>query len=444
MTVSPLHDDPPPTEPGMVSVDLDPHGRLERLIVVPPEQDVAAPLGTEPDWSAAFKAADLDLASLKPVEPQWNPPIGADRRAAWAGACPDDPTVPIRIEAAAYRGRPVFFRVIYPWTMPTGALEARTSLPLRVSAAMLSGLVLIVLFAAGLIARRNVRLGRGDRKGAFRLALLMFALGSVAALLKGHYVASADMIGRTLLSNVFPLFIAAAVWVLYLAMEPYLRRIWPQTIVSWVRLLDGRVRDPLVAGHVLVGLVFGVALRLLDQSYQLLCERLGLASGLSDMFSGPPIDVALAGLSDMRGAVSNLFVCTVAALILPLGTILLLLLFRMALRRDWLAIVTWTIVGSVTAVPPGFNPVALILWGTAGSALFLVALFRFGLVTVWAAVLTAILLAAFPLTPDPSSWYFTRTLLVLVMLGTIAWLGFRLAVVGAQAKRLAAAAQMTS
>jgi len=327
--------------------------------------------------------------------------------------------------------------------MPTGALEAGTSLPLRISAAMLSGLVLIVLFAAGLIARRNVRLGRGDRKGAFRLALLMFALGSVAALLKGHYVASADMIGRTLLSNVFPLFVAASVWVFYLAMEPYLRRIWPQTMVSWVRLLDGRVRDPLVARHVLVGLVFGVAFRLLDQSYQLLCERLGLASGLSDMFSGPPIDVALAGLSDMRSAVSNLFVCSVAALIFPLGTILLLLLFRMALRRDWLAIVTWTLVVSVTAVPPGFDPAALILWGTAGSALFLLALFRCGLVTVWTAVLTVMLLTAFPLTADPSSWYFTRTLLVLVMLGTIAWLGFRLAVVGAQAKRLAAAAQMT-
>jgi hypothetical protein len=426
----PRYEDPPPTQPGMVSIDLDPRGRLERFTAVPPERDETAPAGAEVDWPLALKAAGLDLASLRPVESRWVPPVGADRRTAWEGVCPDDPSVPIRIEAAAYRGRPVFFRVIYPWTTPLGAPEEKPPLLLRISAAMFGALVLTILLAAGLIARRNVRLGRGDRKGAFRLSLFVFALGSVSALLGNHYAAADDMISRTLSSTAFPLLIAAIVWVFYLAMEPYLRRIWPQMIVSWVRLLDGRLRDPLVARDVFLGLVFGVASRLLDQSAQLLFERLGLAFGITDLFTGPPIGLALAGVSYVRAAVSNLLATSVAGLIISLGILLLLLLLRMIFRRDWIAMAACFVVLIATGIHPGFDPLALIAWQASSLALSLFVLFRFGLLAVLASSLSAIWLVTFPLTPDPSSWFFSRTLIVLVALGAIAWLGFRTAVFG--------------
>jgi serine/threonine-protein kinase len=444
MTRYPTHDDPPATEPGTVSVDLDPQGRLERLVAALPERDEGSSAAPDPDWSVALRAAGLDAGSLKPIEPQWTPPVGADRRAAWEGTCPGDPSVPIRIEAAAYRGRPVFFRVIYPWTTPEEMAGAGSNVLLRISAAMLSVLMLVVILAAAFIARRNVRLGRGDRKGALRLATFVFALGGVASLLAGHYVASVATIPHTIWANALPLLIAATVWVFYLAMEPYLRRIWPQTIVSWVRLLDGRLRDPLVARDVFVGLVLGVGLRLLDQSFQLLCERLGRASGITDMFAGPPIEVALTGLIDLRHALSTLLICVGAALVLPLATVLLLLLFRILSRRDWIAILVWVVVADVTAIPPGFDPLALIVWSTIGGAIFLLALFRFGLLTVCAATLTSIWLTVFPLTFAASSWYFSRTLLVLIALGTIAWFGFRVSILGSQARRVALGAGAAS
>lgn len=39
-----------------------------------------------------------------------------------------------------------------------------------------------------------------------------------------------------------------------MAVEPIVRRNWPDSLVSWARLTAGRYRDPLVASHVLAGL----------------------------------------------------------------------------------------------------------------------------------------------------------------------------------------------
>ena len=51
---------------------------------------------------------------------------------------------------------------------------------------------------------------------------------------------------------------ATVVWVLYMALEPYLRRRLPQSLISWTRILSGEFRDPLVAGHILAGAALGV------------------------------------------------------------------------------------------------------------------------------------------------------------------------------------------
>ena len=48
----------------------------------------------------------------------------ANSRAAWTGAFPELPKIPIRIEAAAYRGKPIAFRIVWPWTTPTRQKEA--------------------------------------------------------------------------------------------------------------------------------------------------------------------------------------------------------------------------------------------------------------------------------------------------------------------------------
>ena len=52
--------------------------------------------------------------------------------------------------------------------------------------------------------------------------------------------------------------VPALVWLLYIALEPHLRRVWPETMIGWSRLLAGSVRDPLVGRDVLVGVLIAI------------------------------------------------------------------------------------------------------------------------------------------------------------------------------------------
>ena len=48
-------------------------------------------------------------------------------------------------------------------------------------------------------------------------------------------------------------YLMCLVWIFYMALEPYVRRIWPEMVISWSRLLAGRWFDPLVGRDVLAG-----------------------------------------------------------------------------------------------------------------------------------------------------------------------------------------------
>ena len=103
--------DPPVSEPGGVLVRLDPLGRLRQLIAIPDETEVPS----EPSWQRLFALAEFDPQDFSPAEPQGVPPVVNDRRAAWEGTEPES-GLPVRIEAAAFEGRPVYFQMQWPWT----------------------------------------------------------------------------------------------------------------------------------------------------------------------------------------------------------------------------------------------------------------------------------------------------------------------------------------
>ena len=94
----------------MAGVSYDLRGRLVSLYIVPPQNEKPAVPALEgaaaPDWSALFAEAKLDPGAFAPVAPPWTPPFFCDARAAWEGAWPSRPDVPLRVEAASYRGRP--------------------------------------------------------------------------------------------------------------------------------------------------------------------------------------------------------------------------------------------------------------------------------------------------------------------------------------------------
>src|SRR6185295_20405547 len=58
----------------------------------------------------------------------------------------------------------------------------------------------------------------------------------------------------------FAVFSGAYLWILYVALEPFVRKSWPGWIISWSRLLGGDYRDPLVGRDLLIGVVFGAGI----------------------------------------------------------------------------------------------------------------------------------------------------------------------------------------
>ena len=230
----------------MAGVTYDMSGRLLRFYAIPPQLE-SDPAGAPaaPDWTRLFAEARLDPGAFRPVTPRWTPLFHTDARAAWEGAWPERKDLTIRVEAAAYRGRPVWFEVIPPWTKPERM--GGYAWPKGKLAKQLSFLALTVLLmgAASFMARRNIVLGRGDRRGAFRVALLLFALGLVSWVLGAHHVADSNaQMGLLARGAGLVLLEATLVWLFYLAVEPYARRLRPWTLVSWTRLLGGGARGP--------------------------------------------------------------------------------------------------------------------------------------------------------------------------------------------------------
>ena len=170
----PTQDDPPLVLSEMRLVRLDAHGRLVEFHSIPPQVEEPAATDVAARLDTAVRAAGLMPAAFHDVAPQWTPRGLADARRAWEGPLPDVPDVTVRIEAAAYRGRPIFFSVLPPWTTPGRMVQPPRSATGRVLTAFSVVIAFAILAVAALLARRHLRTGRGDRQGAFRTAAVTF------------------------------------------------------------------------------------------------------------------------------------------------------------------------------------------------------------------------------------------------------------------------------
>lgn len=239
------------SRPGTTSARIDQRGRLVSLSVLPARDWPARPL----DWNALLTAAGLDAAKLTATTPRHLPSSPTDARVAWSGRHPDDGT-PIHVEAAAWRGTPVFLQISGPWESATLANVPFSSVRLAVFA---TALLVAVILVGLLLAWRNMRLRRGDRAGAFKVALMMLGLNLTAELLIADHQPAGlheiDVLRRALESS---LLWAAVVYVLYLALEPFVRRRWPDHLIASGRLLAGNARDPMVGRDVLIGVLAGL------------------------------------------------------------------------------------------------------------------------------------------------------------------------------------------
>jgi serine/threonine-protein kinase len=414
---------PPPRE-GDIRLTLDLEGRLLHFVAEPPPVSHAVEPERSVDWSVLFGAARLDIADFEPTEPTIQPPVFADVRRAWKGTLPHLGDLPARVEAATLHGRPVFFQTVTPcdptWSEQTRL--AREATPFD-EAAQMSGLGVLLAILAGAIflAHRNWRLDRGDRKGALRLVGYLLALRMAHWAVTGHHVTDlGEEIGSMIVVLGGALLIAALTWLLYLALEPYARKLWPEALVSWSRLLAGRLRDPLVGRDLLFGFAIAVGVIALESLPVLVAPALGLPPPA-------PKSWGIAALAGGRWAFGELFAVQLVSLSAPFVNVLLFLLLRILLRKPWLAAIAFCAIGSVFsafgyleiggAASPGLMALGCIE-GAITSVLLLVVIMRFGVVSTVAFYLMANLVASYPITLDASAPFFATSLLaMLVILG---------------------------
>src|SRR4029077_1347106 len=158
----------------------------------------------------------------------------------------------------ARRAKPVFFALIGPWTKPQRMNQAERTRADKTSQIIGLSIALVIFAGSIFLAHRNYSRGKGDRQGALRLASLVFTLELSICLFRSHFVPTLGTAGVILFAVSTGLFVSGFIWVLYLALEPYVRRNWPQMIISWTRFISGRLRDPLVGRDLLFGILLGI------------------------------------------------------------------------------------------------------------------------------------------------------------------------------------------
>ena len=415
-------DDPPEEVSGMLLLFLDARGQLMRLQGVPPQLEEGLPATTTPDWNALFILAGLDPARFTPVAPRWVPTEAFDARAAWEGTRPEAPDLKLHVTAAAFHGQVTYFGVFGPWIRPYREKEAEQSAAARV--ALFVGISLFVFIAMGVLyfARRNVREGRGDSKGALRVSTAVAIAAMMAWALHTHYVASAEQLPLFFNGLAASLLAGFAAWGLYISLEPFVRRRKPQLLISWSRLLAGQYRDPLVGRDLLAGGCGGALLAL----------ALFIDNAIPHWFNFPgetPISLASSALGPPRMVLSMIVSIILSSVVSSLSVLTVLFLVRVLVRNEWVSIAI-TFVFLVLQGLGGENfklefPLALL---SAGIVVFM--LVRFGMLALFFAQFFVNLILATPFTLDFGRWYAGRGLiLVLLMVGTWLW-GLRLALGG--------------
>ena len=425
-------DDPSPEE-GDALVVTDLRGRLRYLRVVGRRPESTTGSSGVADATGLFRAAGLDVGAFRPTGPVGGLPVFAEQRLAWIGPMAGGGDLEVRVETAFVGNRPVFFECVYPFrsyweraghVSPSTAEElARNDGLLK--RALWGAFVLSILLVPGVLALRNLQSGRGDRRGATRLAAFVFIVRFGWWVLAAHHVPDLwneiDLLAGALARS---LFVGAAAWVLYVAIEPHARRVWPSTLVSWSRLLEGRFGDALVGRDLLFGLTISALSAPIQLLYFMVPRWLEWPSPPTPMphrawaFFAPSADPLLGA----RDAAAQVGAALMGGVWAALSMLALLIVMLALFRKRWLAL-------SVLVVFIALNHWAVhftdyhwlgITVGLFSATLFCLIFVRFGLLAVTAVAFNDLLFWTSPLTDDPSAPYFGTSLFALAVMAALA------------------------
>lgn len=210
----------------------------------------------------------------------------------------------------------------------------------------------------------------------------------------------------------FTLCWATILWLLYIALEPFVRRRWPETLISWTRILSGRFRDPRVGRDILVGGFAAMGFLALSSVVNLE-SWLGYAPSIPDAGSVETLQ------QDLKFSLGFLLDLPIHAITAGMLVVFIMLLLRILLRKQSLAAAVFILIFAVPGAADADHPLLSLPFGLILGILLVILFLRFGLL----AGIAAIAFLAFSnmvTTTHFSSWTSTSTLVALVAF--LAWI----------------------
>jgi predicted Ser/Thr protein kinase len=416
-------DAPPVRLSGMVQEFFSADGRLMGFLAVPPQQDTSTDAAPAADWAPLFAAAGFNPKNFHSAPPQWTPLVTSDAREAWLGTWPGHPDLTLRIEAAAYRGKPVYFELVSAWDTPDRMREDQHTTGQKIQTGIGIGFLTLVIALGVVLARKNVRAGRSDWKGAGRIALFAFLMTLVSGILFAHHIPTLGELSLLLMILGWALIVAGAVWLLYVALEPHVRKRWPSSLISWSRLLAGEVLDAVVGRDLLVGGLTGILWAVVLRIRNLIPEWTGKTP------DPPDSTIDFVTLNGIHITVGDILLNVVLFLCWSLALFFLFFVVRLVLRKEWIAVVVTL---ALMAIPSlfGEHPVEGVVEDFLIYGIALALLLRFGLLALVIAFCMNNVLLAYPLTGHLTEWYAQPTIVVLTVITALAMFGFYTSTVG--------------
>jgi serine/threonine-protein kinase len=406
--------DPAPYYSGEVSVALDTKGRLVSFSEIPPEKGDPPSGDPAPNWDPFWQAASLSPERVTPIPALWTPDVAADRSFAWKGEAQG---YTFEVHAASRGGKPVFFQLFRPDEPPARMVEIWRPGGNRFAAIVFGILGAATLLFSLYFAYLHLRSGRGDRRGALRFAFTSYAVGFIFLILTSHHLYDVGYEWEWLEAAIgmaagIPLTMA----VFYLALEPYIRRTWPELLVSWTRILSGEFTDPLVGRDVFLGILLGAAQVSLWVSLVAAPYFLPVR-GETPYFDPTTLQSAPAFLGDTLQKFND-------SLTNSIGALSMMFLMGKLTKRKWIAATTAGLLWAVLNVS-GYNysleiPVALV---SGAIAAYTIA--RLGLLATFFMFDSIFVLLSTPFSFDFGRWYADRGVVVLLAIVGLAVYGMR-------------------
>jgi len=410
-------EDPPLSEAGMALVRLGPRGALLELRVAPGLSPRTSSRTEDDVLTTIIDAAGLDPSHVERIVWSGISPMPGTSTLAWRVGSRQPEVISREIVATFAGNRPTWVR-IDPSSV-TGDGKRPTRAKDRMS------LFFFAFFVGGtLIAVLNIRARRWDRRGAARLAFVAFMLCFASEVIGSHHSLSASEEVRGFFTSVsYAATRALMTWLLYIAIEPFIRKLHPSSLVSWSRLLAGRVFDPAVGRDVLIGLA---VLALQGAILALWSWAPGLGGSHIPILAFTGGETPFATTSFLAMTLRN----PVVALGSILGFLLIYVVVRWMLGRFnraaplllFVAVFLFFFAGIDTT---GGKTLDSIVFAAISATAFTYLAVRHGLLAFVTCSFVGQIIILTIVTLDPTDWYFAPTAIFVMLVATLTVFGVK-------------------